>query len=89
MSVIAAPQGGKSSASADLRVRADTFSPQMNSNMKRLSRNYYDDPRSSPGGNKSVWEHILKADHVKQAAFESIDVNSALCRLTVAPLCQP
>ena len=59
-----------------LNVWQDTFSPQMNSNMKRMSGKYYDSPdKGSP--EKSVWEQIIKADHVKHAAFASFDVNSA------------
>jgi hypothetical protein len=48
----------------------------MNSNMRRMHADYYDTPqKGSP--EKSVWEHIIKADHVKHAAFASFDVNSA------------
>ena len=53
----------------------ETFSPQMNSNMKRLPRDYYDAPQKD---NKTVWEHIVKADNIRSAAFEHFDMNSAL-----------
>ena len=59
-----------------VNVWQDTFSPQMNSNMKRMSGKYYDSPDKG-STEKSVWEHIIKADHVKHAAFASFDVNSA------------
>ena len=55
----------------------DTFSPQMNSNMKHPGGSFYDKPSKDTAG-KTVWEHILKADTVKSAAFHVFDVNSAL-----------
>lgn len=54
----------------------DTFSPQMNSNMRRLSADYYDAPKSG-SADKSVWEHIVKADTIRHAAFDHFDTNSA------------
>lgn len=54
----------------------DTFSPQMNSNLKRLPKSYYDSPRE--GHSETVWEHIIKADTIRQVAFNHFDKNSAL-----------
>jgi hypothetical protein len=60
----------------------ETFSPQMNSNMKRLPKDYYDSPHSD---GKTVWEHIVKADTIRHAAFDHFDENSAQpCHLPCA-----
>lgn len=51
----------------------DTFSPQMNSNLKRLPKSYYDAPQQ--GHNETVWDHIIKADTIRQVAFHHFDKN--------------
>lgn len=53
----------------------DTFSPQMNSNLKRLPKSYYDAPQE--GHKETVWEHIIKADTIRQVAFQHFDKNRA------------
>lgn len=53
----------------------DTFSPQMNSNLKRLPKSYYDSPQQ--GHSETVWDHIIKADNIRQVAFHHFDKNRA------------
>jgi hypothetical protein len=49
----------------------------MNSNMRHISADYYDTPRSGQKG-KTVWEHIIKAETIRHAAFDHFDTNSVL-----------
>jgi hypothetical protein len=50
----------------------DTFSPQMNSNLKKLPASYYDHPSEK----KTVWDEIIKADTIRKVAFHHFDKNS-------------
>lgn len=51
----------------------DTFSPQMNSNMKRLPASYYDAPSTDKQAT-TVWEEIIKAETVRRG-FDYFDNN--------------
>ena len=51
----------------------DTFSPQMNSNMKRLPASYYDAPSTDKQAT-TVWEEIIKAETIKKG-FDYFDNN--------------
>lgn len=53
----------------------DTFSPQMNSNMKKLPASYYDAPSTDKQAT-TVWEEIIKAETVKKG-FEYFDADRA------------
>lgn len=52
----------------------DTFSPQMNSNLKKLPASYYDAPK--PEKKSTVWDEIIKADAIRKVAFEHFDKNN-------------
>jgi hypothetical protein len=79
-----APQEVKVVQAENLRpkhtnVWQDTFSPQMNSNMKKLPASYYDAPSTEKQA-KTVWEEIIKAETVKRG-FDYFDNNRK--RLTI------
>jgi hypothetical protein len=59
----------------------ETFSPQMNSNMRHMSADYYDSPPSGEK-KKTVWDHIVKAETIRHAAFDHFDTNSELSLLS-------
>lgn len=52
----------------------DTFSPQMNSNMKKLPASYYDSPSTEKQAT-TVWQEIIKADTIRHVSFDYFDNN--------------
>lgn len=78
---VATPPKPESMRPKRTNVWQETFSPQMNSNMRHMSADYYDSPPSGEK-KKTVWDHIVKAETIRHAAFDHFDTNSELSLLS-------
>eukprot|EP01025_Chloroclados_australasicus_P024966 TRINITY_DN25004_c0_g1_i1.p1 TRINITY_DN25004_c0_g1~~TRINITY_DN25004_c0_g1_i1.p1 ORF type:complete len:212 (-),score=10.62 TRINITY_DN25004_c0_g1_i1:214-849(-) len=71
---LAAPRAPEELRPKRTNVWQETFSPQMNSNMKHISRDFYDSPDPKQESS-TVWEQIIKADTIRRVSFHHFDKN--------------